>query len=94
MARHPGKFKTKPGLNVTSAPYAVVFKNGGKRLYVGLKDIYTKVRIETVVSVFDRHKKAYLDLPTLWVSHRRKFIAEPASAGNSRSHPLSHLGAL
>lgn len=64
--------KTK--LSIAAAPYVVNLKNGKSRFYSALRDIYGSLSIDAVVSVFDRHRKNYLDLETLWRSHRRKIV--------------------
>ena len=70
-----GAGKRKSRLSIAAAPYRVNFKNGKKRMYGGLEEIYTSMDQDDVESIYDRHARAFLDLAALWgPSHHRKFI--------------------
>jgi len=74
-----GAGRRKPRLSIAAASYRVNFKDGKKRMYGDLKEIYGSTGQETVDSIYDRHAGAFLDLDVLWKNHRRKFV--PASIG-------------
>lgn len=83
-------FKMKPAksgagqrsanLSIAAAPYQVNFKNGKRRMCGQLREIYQDTSMEAVASVFDRHKRSFLDLEVLWKRHRRKFVSTQAAA--------------
>lgn len=66
--------RTKPGLSVAAAPYRVTLKTGKQQLYHSIKAITEDHKISHVESVYDRHDKNFLDLSTLFNSHRRKSL--------------------
>lgn len=84
-ASRSGHGAAKTQLSVAAAPYQVTFKDGRKCFYGELKEIYEKTSIHDVTSVFDRHKKAFLDLDVIWNHHRRKFITGVAADTGGRA---------
>jgi hypothetical protein len=75
-AARSGAGRRKPRLSIAAAPYQVIFTNGKRQMLGGLREVYTAHSRVSVESIFDRHKKAYLDLNVLWHTHRRKFLAK------------------
>lgn len=66
----------KSRLSVASAPYRIKLVTGKTRFCAHIREIYETYGKSAVVAVFDRHAKYYLDIDTLWKSHRRKFLNE------------------
>jgi len=63
-----------PQLSIHAAPYVVKLVTGKKQLHSRVRDIYESHRQSEVASVFDRKGNGFLDLTTLWKSHRRKIV--------------------
>ncbi len=63
-------------LSVLAAPYEVVLTNGKRQLFTRLINICQDLKADQIKSVYDRHDKSFLDIATIFKSHRRKFINE------------------
>lgn len=68
----PGQESSQRG--VRTLPYKAGYRK--TRFCAHIREIYETYGKSAVVAVFDRHAKYYLDIDTLWKSHRRKFLNE------------------
>jgi len=66
--------RAKPEISVAAAPYRVFLRNGSYRLHDSLIGISRGHSQTAVKSVYDRHAKKFLDVSTIFKSHRRKFL--------------------